>query len=131
MTPEEYAVWTGLPALTPAQSQRYERYLAAADALIRRIAAPAELEDPLPVDLEAIMVDMVTRATTIPAGKIREDLGDYSWTGSGGLGATPEEVDRIREAAGAPAIVEIHTSGVLPINMYHGVPGGHPYVYPV
>lgn len=115
-TVDDYAIWSGR-TLSTSESARVEKYLPAAEALIRRIAAPGELSDPLPEELVAIQVDMVTRATTIPAGKTSERIGDYTWWGSGGLGATQDEVDRIRDEAGLSPIVEIRLSGLMPTHM--------------
>lgn len=127
-TVEDYANWSGR-SLTPAQQTRVGLYLGAAETLIRRIAAPSELPDSLPDDLVAIQVDMVTRATTIPAGKTQERIGDYTWVGSGGLGATADEVDRIREATGLSPFVEIQLSGVMPTWLIEAPFEGEPDVH--
>lgn len=107
MDVEEYQVWLGRP-LSDSEQGRAEKFLGAASALVSRISE-GELDSSSEVgeDVKAVIYAMVTRARTLPPGKSSESIGDYRWTGGGGIYATREEVEVIRASAGVSSVFEI------------------------
>src|SRR5690348_16770715 len=106
ITVQQYTTRLGR-TLNEAQQAQVEAYIEDASALVRRIVDGAlDATVVTPPALVPVIVSMVRRGIEYPRGISSERIGDYQWTGTGGLYATDEEVSLIRGAAGLNFIRE-------------------------
>lgn len=114
ITVQQYTTRLGR-TLNEAQQAQVEAYIEDASALVRRIADGAlDATVTAPPELVPVIVSMVRRGIENPRGISSERIGDYQWTGTGGLYATDEEVSLIRGAAGLNFIREVTLSSDVP-----------------
>jgi hypothetical protein len=109
------------PGFDGIDSGQAEALIADASALVRECAR-GELDDVEPPDtppaVVAVVVNMIRRGWTNPAGAVQETLGDYSYS-MGGQGVatlyvTAREKRIIRRAVGVLGVGTVTMTGDLP-----------------
>lgn len=116
ITLEMYTVRLGR-TLNAAQTAQAEAFISDASALVRRIASgglDTVNPDNVPSEIIPVVVGMVRRGIENPRGINSERIGDYQWSGGGGLYATDEEAAIIQGAAGLNVIREVTLTNDLP-----------------